>query len=188
MLIKAQAHRGLINENSSDSRNWRFWGNYEGELLRALNVWWLNYKDSESLQALPHMGIGALITAANIVSPHYGNSPVVLPATNQGMQSGGNETTASDFADVPHHPGPYTDVPSWMSCADYSKHEQRQPKRTRSTQNVSAEVPRPVIAQKEIPLKRYKMKIGNLSNDSPFCEIGTDDLLEGKSPTNFQLQ
>jgi hypothetical protein len=53
MITKTQAIRGLVTESSSDSRNWELWGHHEGigsrvqgALLRALNVWWLNFKDS----------------------------------------------------------------------------------------------------------------------------------------------
>ena len=92
MLTKTQVIRGLVTESSSDSRNWEFWGNYEGTgsrvqgaLLRALNVWWLNFKDDLNLGPqlhAPHKIVEGVITAENNESPHYGNSPVVLPASN----------------------------------------------------------------------------------------------------------
>ena len=42
------------------------------------------------------------------------------------MQSGGNETTASKFEDIDHHPGLCSDVPSYISPADYENQRQRQ--------------------------------------------------------------
>ena len=107
-----------------------------GALLRTLNVWWLNFKND------------------------YGNSPVILSTANQGMQSGGNETTASEFEDIAHHPGPCSDVPSWISPADCENHRQRQ---ANEAKNQGSDNLLPAVDRKEVPLKTYTMKLGTSS-------------------------
>ena len=169
LISKTQDVRGLVTEDSSDSRDWGFWGSYkgagnrvQGALLRAINVWWLKVKKD------------------------YGNSPVILATANQGMQPGGDETTASEFGDVAHHPGPYSDVPSWMSSSDYERHRQRQ---ANGPTNQGSDSLLPTTDRKVVPLKTYTMTLGTLSNGSALCVIGTDNILVGptKGPAAARL-
>ena len=108
---------------------------------------------------------------------------MVLPTANQGMQSGGNETTASGYEDVAHHPGPFKDIPSWISYADYENHKQRQ---AETTQNFANKETLPPVTQKEVPLKTYTMRVGTSITGSPFCVIGTANILENKEPAKVQ--
>ena len=52
------------------------------------------------------------------------------PATRRyegpGMPPGGNNTTGSEFQDIEHQPGPWSDTPPEMSPEDYNKHKERQ--------------------------------------------------------------
>ena len=102
------------------------------------------------------------------------------------MQSGGNETTASEFKDIAHHPGPCSDVPSWISPADCENHRQRQ---ANEAKNQGSDNLLPAVDRKEVPLKTYTMKLGTVSNGSAFCVIGTDNILVGptKSPAATRL-
>ena len=91
MLLITSAIRGLVTHNMGRGRNWIIWWAHQGAMRQALDTWWLEV-DPERKREM------------------HQNEPETAQHEGPGMPPGGNNTTASEFQDIEHHPGPILEI------------------------------------------------------------------------------